>query len=119
MTGTTSRRSARRDLGWRTCANGGSVTSRGPTRRGRGTRPGRLVMKRRSDSVLLGNGIDLARFDPARVEPRRLGDLRRELGIPADAPVVGSVGRLVADKGFRELFRAAREVWRAVPNAVF
>jgi glycosyltransferase involved in cell wall biosynthesis len=79
----------------------------------------RLAMKRRSKSVLLGNGIDLARFDPARVAPGRLDDLRRELGIEADAVVVGSVGRLVADKGFRELFRAAGEVRRALPNAVF
>lgn len=59
-------------------------------------------------SALLGNGTDLARFDPSRVPPERVARLRRELGIPEEALVVGTIGRLVAEKGYREFFAAAR-----------
>jgi glycosyltransferase involved in cell wall biosynthesis/ribosomal protein S18 acetylase RimI-like enzyme len=69
-------------------------------------------------AVLLGNGTDVRRFDPDLVPPERRAALRRELGIPAHAPVVGTVGRLVAEKGYRELFQAVRAVRRAVPGAV-
>ena len=55
---------------------------------------------------LLGNGVDLARFDRSRVgeEPRRR--LRSEWGVDDDTIVVGIVGRLVAEKGYPELFEA-------------
>lgn len=58
----------------------------------------------------LGNGIDLSRFDAPvstghEAEVRR--DVRRELGLAPDAVVVVSVGRLVAEKGFRELLAAS------------
>jgi glycosyltransferase involved in cell wall biosynthesis len=68
---------------------------------------------------LLGNGIDLRRFDPLRVprDTRRL--VRASLCIPDDAPVVGFVGRLVVEKGVRELLEAARAVRARVPKAVF
>jgi glycosyltransferase involved in cell wall biosynthesis len=64
----------------------------------------RVVSAQKSD--LLGNGTDLARFDPARVTAQRVATLKAELGIGQDAVVVGTIGRLVAEKGFRELFRA-------------
>jgi glycosyltransferase involved in cell wall biosynthesis len=77
----------------------------------------RLVPRRRSR--LLGNGTDLGRFDPGRVGAERAAELRRELGLPADALVVGMVGRLVAEKGYRELFAAARQVRRRDPRVRF
>jgi len=55
---------------------------------------------------LLGNGIDLARFDPDRLRPQRAA-VRAELGLDDDAVVVGAVGRLVVEKGYRELLAAA------------
>jgi glycosyltransferase involved in cell wall biosynthesis len=55
---------------------------------------------------LLGNGVDLARFDPARCSATERAEVRRELGIEDDAVVVGTVGRLVAEKGYPELFAA-------------
>jgi len=79
----------------------------------------RLRLARRGRSHLLGNGTDVGHFDPARVPPERAAALRRELGIPADAVVVGAVGRLVAEKGYRELFAAARTVRRADPRVRF
>lgn len=57
----------------------------------------------------LGNGVDAVRFDPAKVDGRAL---RAELQIPANAFVVGCVGRLVLEKGFRELFEAAERIGR-------
>jgi glycosyltransferase involved in cell wall biosynthesis len=68
---------------------------------------------------LLGNGIDLARFDPARIhssqtdssdsdaQAARVAAVRRELGVRPGDVVVGVVGRLVVEKGYREVFAAA------------
>ncbi|MGH2997653.1 MAG: glycosyltransferase family 4 protein, partial [Gaiellaceae bacterium] len=67
----------------------------------------------------LGNGCDLTRFDPASVSPARLGELRAQLGILDGTLVVGAVGRLVAEKGYRELFEAARRVRSEQPGVAF
>ncbi len=77
----------------------------------------RLVPRRRGE--LLGNGTDLGRYDPGQVSPERAAELRRELGLPAGAVVVGMVGRLVAEKGYRELFAAARAVRQRDPSVRF
>ena len=69
--------------------------------------------------TLLGNGVDLQRFTPAR-DPASRAAARAELGVTGDdAVVVGTVGRLVWQKGFRELFAAAAALrtWR--PEIVF
>jgi glycosyltransferase involved in cell wall biosynthesis/ribosomal protein S18 acetylase RimI-like enzyme len=79
----------------------------------------RIGLVRGSKGVLLGNGTDLARFDPNAVSPERLADLRGELGIPEGAPVVGTVGRLVAEKGYRELFAAAHRIRARRPEVRF
>ncbi|HEV2950870.1 MAG TPA: glycosyltransferase, partial [Actinomycetota bacterium] len=67
----------------------------------------------------LGNGIDLRRFAPPRSGSPRAAELRAELGIPDDAPVVGTVGRLVAEKGLRELLEAAVRVRGRFPEVRF
>ncbi len=54
---------------------------------------------------LLGNGVDLMRFGPPRDGDERKR-IRAALGIDDDQVVVGAVGRLVAEKGYPELFRA-------------
>jgi glycosyltransferase involved in cell wall biosynthesis/ribosomal protein S18 acetylase RimI-like enzyme len=77
----------------------------------------RLVPARRAE--LLGNGTDLERFTPELVRPERVAALRAELGIAEDALVVGTVGRLVAEKGYRDLFAAARSVRQADPRVRF
>ncbi len=66
-------------------------------------RRNRLVDDRKLQ--VIRNGIDLSRFDPER--PLR-DQVRRELGIPGDAFVVGTVGRVVADKN-HALFVSAME----------
>jgi glycosyltransferase involved in cell wall biosynthesis len=59
---------------------------------------------------LIGNGVDLGRFDPGRFtnDERRL--MRTELGFGVDQVVIGTVGRLVAEKGYPELFAAVRRL---------
>ncbi len=68
---------------------------------------------------LLGNGIDLDHFDPAAVPRERRSAVRAELGVPDNAVVVGTVARLVVEKGFRELFAAAAAVRQMDPQARF
>jgi glycosyltransferase involved in cell wall biosynthesis len=77
----------------------------------------RLVAPRKS--ALLGNGVDLSRFDPALVPVERVRALRREFGIPRDAVVVGTVARLVVEKGYRELVAAAGRVRVVHPGVRF
>jgi glycosyltransferase involved in cell wall biosynthesis len=67
--------------------------------------------------TLLGNGIDLRRFAPDTAGAR--DEVRRELGFTADEIVVGAVGRLVAEKGYRELIEAAIALRGQLPNARF
>jgi glycosyltransferase involved in cell wall biosynthesis len=67
--------------------------------------------------VAIGNGVDVSRFDPAKVG---VGDTAREsLGIPADAFVIGMIGRHVKEKGIEELLAAAKVVAVKHPNAWF
>lgn len=77
----------------------------------------RLAAARKT--VLLGNGCDLSAFDPGAVSDDRVEALRRRLGIPEGALVVGTIGRLVAEKGYRELFDAARRVRERRPGVAF
>ncbi|MEO7729344.1 MAG: glycosyltransferase, partial [Kofleriaceae bacterium] len=51
----------------------------------------------------IGNGIELARFDPARMPATRRAQIRAALGYGPEHIVVGTVGRLVAEKGYLEL----------------
>jgi glycosyltransferase involved in cell wall biosynthesis len=64
----------------------------------------------------LGNGIDLARFDPTAPDPAVVAATRKEFGADDDTVVVGAVGRLVWEKGLRELFAATALVRDRLPN---
>jgi glycosyltransferase involved in cell wall biosynthesis len=75
-----------------------------------------LKLARSGRTVRLGNGTDLSRFDPVAISPARLRALRRELGIPEGTLVIGTVGRLVAEKGYRELLAAFRDVQSDFPE---
>lgn len=55
----------------------------------------------------LGNGVDLGRFRPDRLDHHDRRARRAEWGADDDTVVVGTVGRLVAEKGFPELLTAA------------
>jgi glycosyltransferase involved in cell wall biosynthesis/ribosomal protein S18 acetylase RimI-like enzyme len=77
----------------------------------------RLIGERQA--VQLGNGVDLARFDPTARDPTSVRRLRGEFGIPEGSTVVGVVGRLVAEKGYREFFEAARRIRGVDPSVRF
>lgn len=73
-----------------------------------------------ADRVLaIGNGVDLNRFDPARVG---VGDVmsnpaaRASLGIPHDAFVVGLIGRQVREKGIAEFLQAITQLSARYPQ---
>jgi glycosyltransferase involved in cell wall biosynthesis len=69
----------------------------------------RRIYSRRK-TILLGNGVDLERFHPSRVPPDARTTIRDKLGIAPDAVVFGAVGRLVAEKGYPELFDAFEQL---------
>ncbi len=63
------------------------------------------------------NGVDVARFAPTMARRSEASVLRLQLGIAANAPVIGFIGRPVADKGIRELLAAFELVRHASPTA--
>jgi glycosyltransferase involved in cell wall biosynthesis len=65
---------------------------------------------------LLGNGIDLKRFDPESLDDEEQNALKQELGIQEGDVVLGFVGRLVAEKGIHELFQAAAGLKKEFPR---
>jgi glycosyltransferase involved in cell wall biosynthesis len=68
---------------------------------------------------LLGNGIDLARFDPARVDAAQVATVRSGLGVAPGDVVCGVVGRLVWEKGYRHVFDAAARLRVEMPELKF
>jgi glycosyltransferase involved in cell wall biosynthesis len=62
------------------------------------------------------NGVDLDRFAATPVRRAESLALRAELGIAATAPVIGFIGRPVADKGIAELVAAFDRVRANVPE---
>ena len=68
----------------------------------------------------LGNGIDVAMFNPARVDQGDVCRARESLNIGARTRVVGFVGRLAARrKGFLDFVRACQIVSVQNPDTVF
>jgi glycosyltransferase involved in cell wall biosynthesis len=65
--------------------------------------------------VVIPNGVDLSRFE--QLPDRR--QLRHELGLPADTPLIGVVSRLTPLKGIEQFLEAAGTLTRAYPTARF
>jgi glycosyltransferase involved in cell wall biosynthesis len=65
-----------------------------------------------------GNGVDArGRFNPDALPSSTREDTRRALGLDANALAFGFIGRLVVDKGIRELAAAWSQLRDALPNA--
>ena len=60
-----------------------------------------------SKLTVLGNGVDLVRFDPAAATAGARARIRAMIGADDDTVVVGVVGRLVWEKGYAAVFAAA------------
>lgn len=75
-----------------------------------------LAQRLKRRALLLYNAVDLSRFEGAHCDPAKV---RTEQGIPADAYLVGTVGRLELQKGYDVLLQAAAQVIEACPQAHF
>jgi glycosyltransferase involved in cell wall biosynthesis len=71
---------------------------------------------RAGDYRLIRSGIPLSRFSP---DPGRGAGVRSRLGIPADAIVIGSVGRLSPQKNPRDFVRLAQMLSQRRPDLRF
>ncbi len=65
--------------------------------------------------IRIYNGIEVDQFHPGI----QRNNLRAEFKIPTDAPLIGAIGRMVWQKGFKYLLDAAPEIVRAVPDVRF
>lgn len=77
-------------------------------------RPAARILGKKS--LYLPNAINLERFN------QQMGDkleLRRQLGLPIQQLIIGSVGRLSEQKDYQTLVRAAANVRQNYPNAYF
>lgn len=63
------------------------------------------------------NGVDVERFAPSAALLQRARELRADLGIEPDAPVIGFVGRFTRDKGLVELTEAFQRLHAHHPSA--
>jgi glycosyltransferase involved in cell wall biosynthesis len=66
----------------------------------------------------LGNGVDLTLFR-SEAHTESAARLRAELGFAPGAPVIGIVGRLTFEKGYREFIQAAAIIHRRHPEVFF
>src|SRR5262245_44567157 len=71
---------------------------------------------RRSKLTYVKNAIDANHF---RADSARTAELRGRLGLPADATVIGAVGRLNAEKDYPNFFEAARILLAERPDLYF
>lgn len=71
---------------------------------------------RRARITVLPLGLDLQQFADT---PRKNGAFRAQYHIPADAPLIGIVGRLVPVKNHALFLRAAALIRQHIPNARF
>ena len=67
-------------------------------------------------TVVVPPGVDTDRFRP--LDEGERASVRRELGLPVDAPLVVSVSRLVPRKGMDTLIRSAARLGRTEPDLV-
>ena len=67
-------------------------------------------------TVIVPPGVDTDRFRP--LDEAERASVRRELGLPVDAPLVVSVSRLVPRKGMDTLIRSAARLGRTEPDLV-
>lgn len=66
-------------------------------------------------TTVVNNGVDLDNFTPT--PPQEIAELRAQLGIPPDAPVVGTAVRFVEEKGLPYLLDAMPRVLAAAPDS--
>jgi glycosyltransferase involved in cell wall biosynthesis len=71
---------------------------------------------RKEDYHLIRSALPLDQFDPTRFDGKQV---RRELGLPEDARVLGNVGRFSSQKNPLDWVRVASRVAREIPDCHF
>jgi lipopolysaccharide/colanic/teichoic acid biosynthesis glycosyltransferase len=101
---------------WLACACAHRVVSVSPSLRERAINL-HLVSPEKSIVLVKGSrGVNTKRFSAANGNSPEIGTLRSKLGIPPGVPVVGFVGRLVKDKGIRQLVEAFQQLRGEYPE---
>lgn len=77
------------------------------------------VVPARKARLIRSSGVDTQKFRPDAVEERALDELRKELRINSDRPVVLMVARAIRHKGVIEYIEAAELLRKRFPQAVF
>ncbi len=77
-------------------------------------RPGARLMGK--TALCIHNSINLRRFEKLQVDKTAK---KHELGLPAQAMVIGSVGRLTPQKGYAIFIESAQKVLAHLPQAIF
>jgi glycosyltransferase involved in cell wall biosynthesis len=80
---------------------------------------GRGIVPERKAALIAGSGVATDVFDPARISDDQRREVRASLGIPADAPVVTLVARVIRSKGIEEFVAAAQQVRQQMPEVQF
>ena len=73
----------------------------------------KLIRKR---SIRAYNALNLARFENVKVDRSAK---KKQLGIPENMPVIGTVGRLTEQKGYDIFLKAATIVLQKIPHVYF
>jgi glycosyltransferase involved in cell wall biosynthesis len=77
----------------------------------------KIIQKKRIK--YLGNGVNVGVFDPLETSEKERVALRERFKIPKEAVAIGFVGRLVREKGIRELLDAIPAILQKYKNAFF
>jgi glycosyltransferase involved in cell wall biosynthesis len=81
-------------------------------------RAGQEKIGRPEKFIYLGRDIDTERFNPDNFSLNFLDSKKKELNIPLGKKVIGIVARLVAEKGYLELFKAFSNIIKKYPDAI-
>jgi len=65
----------------------------------------------------IGNGVDIERFNPSKIKNKLL--IKKSINIPYNSFVIGSVCRLVKEKGLIEFFDSAINISKKYKNVYF
>lgn len=68
------------------------------------------IVRAKAQSITIFNGVDLNTFRSKETCADSTQSFKHQIGIDAASPVVGIVGRIVREKGFREFLEMARYV---------
>jgi len=76
------------------------------------------IRPRRGELIYIGNGVDLAEFDPAKYHLYRRLQIREDLAVSGTDPVITIIGRINREKGYHDLVKALQHVrdipWQAL-----